>query len=87
MSARIEVVVAYHCMDWSARLDSVGSGDTTQCGGGAGVPAQARSCARNVAKVAHVNPAATGGAFDEMFSLILRFAAAPFGDDLARHGP
>jgi hypothetical protein len=34
---------------------------------------------------AHVNPATADGALDEVFPLLLRFAATTFANDLARH--
>jgi hypothetical protein len=42
----------------------------SQCGGGAGVIAFSL-LRQNVGKVAHVNPATTGGALDEMLPLVL----------------
>jgi hypothetical protein len=40
---------------------------------------------QNAGKVAHVNPATTGGAFDEVLPLVLRFATTLSADVLARH--
>jgi len=40
---------------------------------------------QDFAKITHIDPSTAGGALDEMLPLVLRFAAAPSADDLARH--
>jgi hypothetical protein len=39
----------------------------------------------NISNLTHIDPASAVLAFHEMLPLVLRFAAAPFPDDLARH--
>jgi hypothetical protein len=40
---------------------------------------------QNAGKVAHVNPATIGGAFDEVLPFVMRIAGTWPADDLARH--
>jgi hypothetical protein len=42
---------------------------------------------QDMPEVAHIDPATARDRFDEVLPLGLRFAAAPFADDVARHGP